>query len=127
MTAIEKSFFDDFDKCLLNSAVYRIAHKKKYIDKNASNLKWLKYVVLNGAEVDFSGTDVAVARNILSFQPKYFQRATVGGIAFKSRGSWRRETQLPKHSAYGQSKFDLKGSDSSELNLTFRDKESYSC
>ena len=70
----------------------------------------------------FGVDEVRVSTSLLSINPAFFQNATIRGLSFRSRGSWRREKTMPKRQ-YGAQKLILKGSYLSELQYSFRDKK----
>jgi len=86
---------------------------------------WLRLVVSTERE-HFSAAELLVAQNILSFKPTFNRNAMICGLPFQSRGSWRRETEPPKSIRYGATNPVLKGSSSSDLHYTFREKTSNS-
>ena len=116
---------DNHEICSRESIIYNLEIKRRQHNKDWKISDWLKHVVKN--EKDLFGVDeVKVSTSLLTLNPAFFQNATIRGLAFRSRGSWRREKLMPKRQ-YAAQKFILKGSYSSELQYSFRDKLNSSC
>ena len=107
------------------SIIYKLECQKRIRHKNLSYMDWLRLVVTTERE-HFSAAELSVAQNILSFKPTFNRNAMICGLPFQSRGSWRRETEPPKSIRYGATNPVLKGSSSSDLHNTFREKTSNS-
>jgi hypothetical protein len=117
---------ENHNVCCENSIVYNLEAQRRIHNSSFSVKEWLRFVTTN-ENGKFSEEEVNVSIKLLSFAPEFFQNATIRGLLFHSRGSWKRETSRPtKADGYGQEKLTLKGSKSSDLRNNFRDKANYS-
>jgi hypothetical protein len=116
---------DNHDICCENSIVYSLEAQRRQLKERLSVSDWLRIVTTN-ENGKFSAEEVYVSNNLLSMDPVFFQNATIQGLLFHSRGSWKRETSRPTKEGYGKEKPTMKGSGSSELRNNFRDKANYS-
>jgi hypothetical protein len=118
---------DNHDVCCENSIVYNLEAKRREIFKNDSSVsEWFRFVIKN-ENGRFTDEEVIVSTNLLSLTPQFFQHATISGLLFHSRGSWKRETIGPtRDGVYGSGQLFFKGSKYSELHLNFSDKANYS-
>jgi hypothetical protein len=118
---------DNRDICCKNSIVYNLEAKRRETFKNDSSVsEWLRFVTKN-ENGSFSDEEVVVSTNLLGLNPDFFQNATISGLLFHSRGSWKRETIRPtRDGVYGSGQLVFKGSKYSELRQNFRDKADYS-
>ena len=122
MLEIQRKYGEDnHDICFQSSVVYKLQCKRRIDKKNRSVSDWLRYVIQNESG-DFGTEEVLVAQNLLHFQPTYYQNALISGLTFQSRGSWKREIERPKQNRYGSEKPDFRGSNSSDLSHSYRDK-----
>jgi len=86
---VMRNFGGKHDECE-KSAIYRIFNNKAII-----SLTWINKLKYYGNEKHSSmlkAVDIAVARNLLNFQPEFHRTALVYGTKFYSRGSECRET-----------------------------------
>lgn len=123
---VQKQFDFDIDLCEQNSSLYRIESLRLKFKEKLSCFEWLSYISENPID-DLTTEDYEVALKLLSFEPKYFQHAHVYGVLFASRGSWLRETKLPKSARYGdQNKQLIETSDKGSLSESWNNSKSYS-
>ena len=101
--------------------------KRRETFKNDSSVsEWLRFVTKN-ENSSFSDEEVVVSTNLLALDPDFFQNATISGLLFHSRGSWKREKIRPtRDGVYGSGQLIFKGSKYSDLRQNFRDKADYS-
>ena len=117
---------DNHEVCCENSIVYNLEDKRSKFKKDSSVSEWLRFVTKN-ENGKFSDEEVVVSTNLLSLIPEFFQNATISGLLFHSRGSWKRETIGPtRDGVYGSGQLIFKGSKYSKLHHNFSDKADYS-